>query len=213
MRNFRAIIAVILVSSGAACANPALPKAPVDRTETTSAALAPQPSQFRQTSPSKTAVAFALSTASMDAEDVAAVVRAIVDTQLGEARFATDRARSARVHETAARAAHDFAKADETLNAIQSLEPFDIDDTATSKSLRAASGTWLEQLRSASADDFDGAYVSAAIVTRTRLIELVDQMAALADPELRRGLVELRSTLADALRDAQEARSQLARAR
>jgi hypothetical protein len=216
MRTLRSFIAILLVSSGAACAKPAGPSVPVGTTETTSTSVSPQPSQFRQTSPNET-VAFALTTASlgasMDAEDIAAVVRAIVDTQLGESRLAAERARDGRVRQIAAHAAHDFGKADETLNTLQSLEPFDVEDTAASKSLRAASGMALEHLRSASADDFDREYVAAAIVTRGRLIEVLDRMAGQADPTLKRGLVELRSTLADALRDAREAAAQLARER
>jgi predicted outer membrane protein len=185
----------------------------VGRSETTSAALSLRSYQFRPTSPGKTAVAFAFSGGSLGDEEIAAVVRAIIDTQLCESRFATERARSSRVREIAVHAAHDFGKADETLTAIQSLEPFDVEDTPTSTSLRAASGTALEQLRSVSGEDFDGAYVTTAIVTRARLIEVLDQMASVAAPEPRRGLVELRSTLADALRDAQDAKAQLAQER
>jgi predicted outer membrane protein len=93
------------------------------------------------------------------------------------------------------------------------LEPFEVEDTPTSLFLRAASEASLEQLRSASVDDFDEAYVSTAIDTRAHLIDLVGQMATLADPGLKRGLVELRATLMDALRDAEDASAQLPRAR
>jgi predicted outer membrane protein len=214
MRSSSSLIVIALVSTGAACTTPAPPRVPVGTTETTCAAFAPQPSPFRQGAPSKAAVGFAISASCAgpaDPEDVAAVVRAIVDTQLLESRLAAERARSARVREVAARAAHDFGKANETLKAIGDLEPFEVEDTDASQSLRAASGTALQRLRSANADDFDRQYVSGAIAARTPLIEMLDQMACQADPLLRRGLAELRSTLADARRDAQDAAAELSR--
>jgi hypothetical protein len=147
----------------------------------------------------------------MSAEEIGAVVRAIVDTQLSESRFAAERAASGRVRAITAHAARDFGVANETLTAIESLQPFDVEDTEASRSLRTASERSQDQLRSATADDFDRMYVSAAIVRSAHLIVVLDRLTARTDATvLRRGMGELRSTLADTLRDAQEAKAQLA---